>query len=193
MLRRIAVKLGLAASILLLLAAGEGAPDSGTNPALVAAERKYQIAVQKAKKEFDRQLIGADRQRIADLKAALASAMNAKNLRDAERLDAARSDAEKELASHLAEDGPPPALAGTWHVSYFEGAGRDYEFLPDGTVKFIQERRVGRLTGNVVDFGDGQVERWSPAGRLSIVEHFNPARQLATGHATTLGVAVRTQ
>ena len=87
------------------------------------------------------------------------------------------------------------ALAGTWVVSYGNGARRTYDVTADGTVRLREEGRTGQLQHGddlVLRFDDGKVERWTPARGRLLVEHWDPASRFPAQPPTVLGVGVRT-
>jgi hypothetical protein len=176
---------------MIVLGAGD-APIEPPTPASQSAERRYRSTVEKAQAEYFREVIAADKLRISELQAALNASLNSKNVKVAEAIDALKSDAESALQEHMAGRGElQAAFAGKWHVTYTEGGSRDYIALPDGTIQFPAEHHSARLVRGIVDFKDGKLERWTPAGAMILVEHFDPASGIHSGKVAHLGVAVR--
>lgn len=171
-------------------AASGDAPEPPTSPAAVAALKKYEAAVSKATDAYDRALLAADKQRITDLEAALKVAVNAKNLKESERIDAALAAAKAEAKEHAAGQAPGLLVLGKWHVTYLDGITRTYVIERGGVVKLPAEGRSGRLRSGIVDLGDGKLERWTPVRDQIFVEHFDPAARFP-GHPTKFGIGVQ--
>ena len=188
--------LAISASVACLMCAGVllgagNATDPPTSPAAVRAQQQYQTTIQKARLEYQRVAVAADKKLIADLDAALKVAMNTKDLKEAERLDAAKAAAQATLADHLG-GGQDTSLVGKWDITFSGGGHRTYSFGRDGFVQFVEEGRTGRITGGLLDFHDGKFERITPAGERLLIEHYDSRGALSKG-PPLLGIAVRTR
>jgi Concanavalin A-like lectin/glucanases superfamily len=85
-------------------------------------------------------------------------------------------------------------LAGTWHVTYTNGAVRTYLVGPDDTVKFLEENRQASIQRDreiLVQFEDGKSECWTLGVERLFVEHWNPAAGYPDGSPTEIGIGVR--
>lgn len=92
----------------------------------------------------------------------------------------------------------PPRVAlpaGKWRVEFANGVVETCEFQPDATAAVVEPARSADgtvATKNdevVVTFADDRVERWTPAGKRMLVEHWCPASAFPAGKPV-LGVAV---
>lgn len=190
-MNRIRLLCASAACASFALAPGD-APERPTSPAAVVALKKYDTAVAKASDAYDRALAAADKQRIADLEAALKVAVNGKNLKESERIDAALAAAKAEAKDHAAGQAAGLLVLGKWRVTYLGGGTRTYVIERGGVVKLPAENRSGRLNSGTINLGDGKLERWTPVRDKVFVEHFDPASDFPT-RPSQLGIGTQEQ
>lgn len=96
----------------------------------------------------------------------------------------------------------PPAAAelpvGKWRVTFLNGVVEACEIRRQATVTSADSARTAdgkAATKNgevVLTFDDDRVERWTPAGRRMLVEHWYPAAQFPAG-PPVLGIAERAE
>jgi hypothetical protein len=85
-------------------------------------------------------------------------------------------------------------LAGRWVVNFANGVAEVCEIGQDGAASVAELRRTsgGKVTARdgaiVVAYDDDRVERWTPAGRKAVVEHWYPGSAFPSG-APVLGIA----
>jgi hypothetical protein len=120
--------LRLISFILITFVATARAADPATfeSPLAKKAQLARDAAVAKAEEDHRRALIAADQQYLASLKEALDAAMKAKNLPEANRIDAAIKKGDADLAqrrkaARAAAIGADP-FVGTWRISKANGA-----------------------------------------------------------------------
>jgi hypothetical protein len=87
-------------------------------------------------------------------------------------------------------------IQGEWTVKYTSGGMRTYQIRNDGTVRFVEENRVGRILryGDdlLLDFGDMKLERLTMQTVIS-VEHYYPATQFLKGQPKLTGIAEKSK
>jgi len=139
------------------LAAEEPAPPR--SPPVQKAERQYALTMEKIRQE----MLVADRKRVADLDAAIKIAVNAKDLKEAERIeslkDAAKATMEEHRSGEVTTGAATVNLTGEWDVTYADGATRTYFVDKSGKISLPQDNRTGRINNGVIDMGDGKLER----------------------------------
>src|SRR5258706_1428211 len=179
-------------SCLCLIAMGAAdSPAPPTSGAALSAERRYQAAIDKARKECARATIAADKQRIADLAAVLKTAMIAKDLKEAEQIGAAKPAAEAALKEHSgAEWGDASAYLGKWKIRYTSNVHKTYVINRTGSVEWTEESRTGKLNGGLLEFDDGRLERITPVGDRLLVEHWT-VKGSYPNEFPILGIAIR--
>ena len=155
----------------------------------IAAERRYAEAMEKAREEFTRMAVPADRKRVADLEAAQQAALAKKDAREVARIDALLAEARAQLAEHTAGSAPG-AYVGTWEVAYCNGVRRTYTIAANGTVDFHNERKRGTLRNGLLDLGENNIEVVTPVGDRLLIEHFHPRETYPKGQPI-LAIATR--
>lgn len=129
--------------IVVLVAAAAIARAADPAPFETAPAKKAHLArdaaVAKAEDDHRRALIAADQQYLASLKEALDAAMKAKNLPEANRIDAAIKKTDADLAQRRkaarAAGAGADAFVGTWRISKANGADAfDLTLAPDHSV-----------------------------------------------------------
>jgi hypothetical protein len=114
-----------------------GPPES---PQARDALAKYDATIRRAAQSYYMAAVSADRQKVTDLESALKASMQKGDLPESERIDAAKADAEDELARNMAAQaaGQQPIVAATAWITrvtwLWNGGGDRHHFLPDGTV-----------------------------------------------------------
>ena len=83
------------------------------------------------------------------------------------------------------------SVAGTWRITYTNGAWRTYRIEENGTVTFLEEQSMGELRSwpeLLLRFDDGKLERLNPTANRIFVEHFNPASEYPDGTPAEIGI-----
>jgi hypothetical protein len=167
---------------------------------LAWAEAQYKQAVVDAKKTQDGLIATARTDYERKLRVALDAALKSKNLEEANRINAEM----KSLSQAEVATNPFDAFAGTWTVTYTNGAVRSYLFDAKGVGRFTRETHEGRTLDAVqngrlqqrgkdivIDWGDGKIERLTVVDGRMFVEHFNPASRYGRSPTETMGTGVR--
>lgn len=85
---------------------------------------------------------------------------------------------------------------GKWNVSFLNGVKEECEIGKEGKCSVDEPLRQSNGTAEVkgsatvLTFNDERVERWTPAGKRYLVEHWFPASQFPEGEPV-LGIAER--
>lgn len=181
----------------LAMAGDEPSPESPKSPAATAALRKFEIASEKARKEYERAMNAASKQAITELDSALKVAMKDTDLKESQRIGAAASLIKQgEFEPAAASRG----ITGTFHVVFTSGIDRVMQFNRNGSVNW-QENGTRRDPGKMISSGGdtllqlepGKIERIGVSGNRIYIEHFNPASRYPKEFATAIGVGYLVQ
>lgn len=162
------------------------------SPAVRAARKAYELALQSARADYSTKASAAREKYLGAVEIAMKQATRAGDLDEANRLKAEQLDIE---AANFEAD--LSSLWGTWEMRWGQRAITRYQFFKEGIVTrdLANEPQRGTIKRSgrdlLIDFGNNSVMRVNLSGQRLILEYWDRSERFSTNYPDNIGIGTR--